>query len=80
MSAALPYFFGLAAFATLAVLVIGIVSFAVHGRFYHHRLFRRTRAVLSPPRQQPDAGARGFPRRCARCSRHHLVFGDALTT
>jgi len=44
MSAALPYFFGLAAFATLAVLVIGIVSFAVHGRFYHRHANNLMRA------------------------------------
>ena len=30
----LGFLFGIAAFATVVVLVIGIVSFAVHGPFY----------------------------------------------
>jgi len=34
MEAVLPYLLGLAMLATLAVLVVGIVSFGVYGQFY----------------------------------------------
>lgn len=34
METALPFLLGGAMFATLVVLVIGVVSFAVNGRFY----------------------------------------------
>lgn len=34
MNTMLGFFFGIAVFATLIVLVIGIVSFAIHGPFY----------------------------------------------
>ena len=34
MSTFIGFLFGAAVFATLAVLVIGIISFAVHGSFY----------------------------------------------
>ena len=44
MNAVLPYFFGFAAFATLLVLVIGVVSFAVHGRFYQRHANNLMRA------------------------------------
>jgi len=34
MKAFLPFLLGAAMFATLAVVVVGIISFAVHGKFY----------------------------------------------
>ncbi|MEQ8666795.1 MAG: twin transmembrane helix small protein [Rhodospirillales bacterium] len=34
MDSFLPFALGLAMFATLAVLVVGVISFAVNGRFY----------------------------------------------
>lgn len=34
MEAILPFLLGAAMFATLIVVVIGVVSFAVHGKFY----------------------------------------------
>jgi hypothetical protein len=37
MESFLPFFLGAAMFATLAVLVIGIISFAVHGKFYQRQ-------------------------------------------
>ncbi len=48
MDAILPWLLGLAMFATLVVLVIGIVSFAVHGQFYqrHSNHLMRLRVLL----------------------------------
>lgn len=34
MDTFIPFLLGLAVFATLAVLVVGVISFAVHGKFY----------------------------------------------
>mgnify|MGYP002630509654 CR=1 FL=1 len=34
METFLPFLMGAAMFATLAVIVVGIISFAVHGKFY----------------------------------------------
>ena len=48
MEAALPYLLGLAMLATLLVLVVGVVSFGVHGDFYlrHANHLMRLRVVL----------------------------------
>lgn len=48
MESVLPFLLVLAAFATLAVLVVGIISFAVSGRFYQRNANRlmRWRVVL----------------------------------
>lgn len=48
MEAFLPWLLGLAMFATLAVLVVGIVSFGVHGQFYqrHSNHLMRLRVLL----------------------------------
>ncbi len=48
MEAALPYLLGLAMLATLVVLVVGVVSFGVHGDFYlrHANNLMRLRVVL----------------------------------
>lgn len=44
MDTLLSFFLGVAMFATLAVLVVGVVSFAVHGRFYVKNANRLMRA------------------------------------
>jgi len=44
MDTLLSFLLGFAMFATLAVLVTGIVSFAVHGRFYTKNANRLMRA------------------------------------
>jgi len=48
MQAVLPYLMGIAMFATLAVVVVGVISFAVHGNFYrrHSNHLMRARVVL----------------------------------
>ena len=48
MEAALPYLLGLAMLATLVVLVVGVVSFGVHGDFYlrHANNLMRLRVVM----------------------------------
>lgn len=48
MEDVLPYLLGLAMAATLAVLVVGVISFAVHGEFYlrHANHLMRLRVVL----------------------------------
>ena len=48
MEAALPYLLGLAMLATLVVLVVGVVSFGVHGNFYlrHANNLMRLRVVM----------------------------------
>lgn len=48
MDTFLHYFLGLAMFATLAVLVIGVISFAVHGKFYvkNANKLMRARVIL----------------------------------
>ena len=48
METILPFLMGLAMFATLAVVVVGIISFAVNGRFYrrHANHMMRLRVVL----------------------------------
>ncbi len=48
MQAVLPYLMGLAMFATLAVVMVGIISFAVHGKFYqrHSNNLMRLRVVF----------------------------------
>lgn len=44
MDTLLSYFLGFAMVATLVVLVVGIVSFAVHGRFYQKNANKLMRA------------------------------------
>ncbi len=48
MDTLLSYLLGAAMFATLAVLVVGVVSFAVHGRFYvkNANKLMRARVIL----------------------------------
>ncbi len=48
MEGILPWLLGLAMFATLVVLVVGVVSFGVHGQFYqrHSNNLMRLRVVL----------------------------------
>lgn len=48
MSGFLPVLLGLAMLATLLVLVVGIVSFGVHGKFYqkHSNHLMRARVLL----------------------------------
>ncbi len=48
MDTLLSFFLGLAMVATLAVLVVGIVSFAVHGQFYikNANKLMRARVIL----------------------------------
>ncbi len=48
MGSALPYLLGLAMVATLVVLVVGILSFAVHGKFYlkHANNLMRARVIF----------------------------------
>jgi len=48
MDSMLGFLFGIAAFATVVVLVIGIVSFAVHGPFYkkHSNHLMRLRVLF----------------------------------
>ena len=48
MEAALPYLLGFAMLATLVVLVVGVVSFGVHGDFYlrHANNLMRLRVVM----------------------------------
>ena len=48
MESVLPILLGLAMLATLIVLVVGIVSFGVHGRFYqkHSNNLMRARVLL----------------------------------
>lgn len=48
METVLPYLLGAAMFATLAVLVTGIISFAVHGDFYlrHANHLMRMRLIM----------------------------------
>ncbi|MBT6095375.1 MAG: HIG1 domain-containing protein [Rhodospirillaceae bacterium] len=48
MQTVLPYLMGIAMFATLAVVMIGIISFAVHGNFYrrHSNNLMRLRVVF----------------------------------
>ena len=43
METFLPFLMGLAMFATLAVVVVGIISFAVHGKFYRRNSNRLMR-------------------------------------
>jgi hypothetical protein len=48
MESILPFLMGTAMFATLAVVVIGIISFAVHGKFYqrHSNNLMRLRVLF----------------------------------
>jgi hypothetical protein len=48
MDSVLPYLLGLAMFATVAVLAIGIISFGVHGDIYlrHANHLMRARVIL----------------------------------
>ena len=48
MDSVLPYLLGFAMFATVAVLVIGVISFVVHGDFYlrHANHLMRARVIL----------------------------------
>ncbi|HEX9703546.1 MAG TPA: twin transmembrane helix small protein [Rhodospirillales bacterium] len=48
MTGILPWLLGLAMFATLVVLVVGVVSFGVHGKFYerHSNHLMRLRVLL----------------------------------
>lgn len=48
MDTFLSYLLGFAMFATLAVLVVGVVSFAVHGKFYvkNANKLMRARVIL----------------------------------
>jgi len=48
MDGFLSYFLGFAMLATLVVLVVGVVSFAVHGRFYikNANKLMRARVIL----------------------------------
>ncbi len=48
METALPYLLGFAMLATLLVLVVGVVSFGVHGDFYlrHANNLMRLRVLL----------------------------------
>ncbi|MGH6659914.1 MAG: HIG1 domain-containing protein [Rhodospirillales bacterium] len=48
MEGVLPWLLGFAMFATLVVLVVGVVSFGVHGHFYqrHSNNLMRLRVVL----------------------------------
>jgi ABC-type dipeptide/oligopeptide/nickel transport system permease subunit len=48
METFLPFLMGFAMFATLAVVVVGIISFAVHGKFYrkHSNHMMRLRVLF----------------------------------
>jgi len=47
MQAVLPYLMGIAMFATLGVVVVGVISFAVHGNFYRRHSNNLMRARVA---------------------------------
>ena len=51
MQAVLPYLIGLAMFATVAILAVGVVGFALNGKFYQKnaRLTRAWNVLLGNP-------------------------------
>ena len=48
MEVSLPFIFGLAMFLTVVVLVFGVISFGVNGKFYskHSNNLMRARVIL----------------------------------